>query len=252
MLIVIGWEPFETLLLLIFKGQYGVFLEKPAPETEPIADSQIGDIVNGVIGIALSLTFQLTFRVPSWCPSLFSPYRRIWMKRVALVLLQQTFFWAANFDIDMEHSPPLKAGALFLMLGEVLVYVLALRWNWTPEEISLFWSANPFDRDIKKKYELIYVAWFSIALLLLGQALYFVTYAYFQLWYTCLIIWIGLLVILAWYNRFEEFWYYLDFGPQKKDHYNLQPIGSKVSSSSHSSSMKSRCKKNNVFAIQLR
>lgn len=218
MAIVTSWESFEVLLVLIFKNTYGIFLDKPAPEGEPIADSAIGDVFGGIIGILLSWLFQFVFKMPPWCPSFFGPHRDVFMKHFLVVLVNQIVFWAANLEFTMKNSPPFKAGALAIMLFEFIVYLVVKKSFFSNKEILLYW------RDRTYEYELVQVGWFLIFTLIMGQSLYFVTYSYFQLWYTCILIFVFMMVLIQYDNRMWEFWFGITLGHFRRDFYNTQQI----------------------------
>lgn len=53
LLVMFFWESFEYVLAVIFKNSYGIFIGENG-KLEPIGDTLVGDILNGIIGIILA------------------------------------------------------------------------------------------------------------------------------------------------------------------------------------------------------
>ncbi len=217
-LLVILFEVVEALVLLFAKNTYLLFLNDPeSAEAESIVESLVGDVFQGILGILLAKLLILVYKVPTWTPSLWSPYRRIWVKRILTLILMQPAFSLINGAVLFQQSPPWRYGLEFAMLWLIGIWALLLRWNWTREEKVLFWL-----KSNRQHFELVYNAWFVTALVLLGSSLVYFTYPYFQVWavYLCIVGWH--MVTLALQNRFWELWYALDLGFRKQAFYYHQ------------------------------
>ncbi len=217
-LLVILFESVEATVLVFAQSTYLLFLNDPdSAEAENIGESLVGDVLQGALGVLLAKLLILVYKIPSWTPSVWGPYRRIWTKRIFTVLLLQPAFSLINGAVLFQESSPWRYGLEFAMLWLVGIWALLLRWNWSIDEQALFWR-----RSNREHFELVYNAWFVTALVLLGTSLVYFTYPYFQSWavYLCIVGWH--LVALALQGRFWELWYALDLGFRKQAFYYHQ------------------------------
>jgi len=158
------------------------------------------------------------------------------MMGLSLVLMHYLGMKALHMRAVVYYRPgafwitvSLGAAGGIALLWLTALWALLLWWNWSPEEVTLFWTDQRSKiYEARLHFELVYKAWFISALVLLGSCFWYFTYPYFQVWAVYLFIVGWHLVALALQSRFWELWYALDFGFRKQTFYYQQLPAPKV------------------------
>lgn len=215
MIMIWVWETVEVAMVLVGKGYVVYFGDESSVNAEPPADSLVGDVGGGFLGLFLGHLVVLTYKVPSWTPSPWSPYRRIWVNRLLQLLLLLLPFTIVNVNIQPSGSPTVRLGIMISMAWVTLMWHVFRRWNWNKEDIRLFWARKPTDAD----FRLIYLAWFGTVLFILSFGLYYITYGYFQFWTAWALSYLFHLGVLIAQGRLWEWWHMLTFGFSRDAYY---------------------------------
>lgn len=203
-IIFFAWESIEVLFLILFK-KYQIFFGDES-EYEPVGDSLIGDIINGILGVILSFMFQIVFKVPRLTPSIYSRLSNITIKRILLYLGMILPFLTYNSTISHKNlSYPIYIGVFISML----VHTILLSYSWlyfnnTKEEINQIWGG----KKSKKHRSQIYIALISLLVCFQYLGTYYITYVYYQVWSIWGISMIILILLLASQGRLYELFYF--------------------------------------------
>jgi hypothetical protein len=238
------WESIEVLFLILLKN-YSIFVGDQS-DFEPIADSLVGDVINGFLGILLALLVSFTARFPrNWCPSLLdsnSKVRLIFWKRILLyvMLLLPISAYNARLHVDVD-SQDLYIGVHITMLLHVLALVISWKWlDNTDTEKELFWSAEspkyemteeertqygiwrqpiPVMDSADEKRQFAYTIWISVVCIMHYSATYFITYAYYQAWLAWMFVVVFMLFLIVWQGRFGEWMKLMGYQYQRQRYY---------------------------------
>ena len=212
------WESIETFFLVTFKD-YKIFLGDE-DGFEPVADSLIGDPLNGLLGLLLAWMFTITFKVPYWTPGPWSRARIVWWRRIGLYLISVISFQAYNaFSLDPLTGNRLPVG-IYLTIG-LLTLWLGLSWKYwsfTSMEMHLFWGG--WSEASLKHRDQVYLSWITLLILFQFVAVHQITYVYFQVWAIWLVAMLILLLIMAAQGRFHQFFYFASFQDRKQRFYH--------------------------------
>lgn len=200
------WETLERLAILVCAGTYCFFSEDE--EREPMSDSLIGDILEGMIGLLLAKTFVIVFNVPRWNLGFRRSFRlnvgRLWVKRCIQFFLFFISFYLANFRylIDKhemrsgtsrnEDSRSIKIGVFASMLLHTILLIIYWRLNRSKLEKKLYWTCtapecNPRGENTRrafptKRYNQIYIGLIVTVLFLESSVTYSTRSHYEQAW----------------------------------------------------------------------
>lgn len=211
-----SWETIEVAMVLLGKGYVLYFGDASSLNAEPPADSLVGDVGNGFLGMFLGHLVVIAWKIPSWTPSPWGPYRRIWVNRFLQLVIVLVPFTLVNINVYPKNSPPVHLGIMGCMAWLLFTWHLFRRWNWNAEEIQLYWKRKPTDTDFRAAY----AAWFCTALFILSFGLYYITYGYFQFWFAWALAYSFHLGVLIAQGRAWEWWYMITFGFSRRQLYH--------------------------------
>lgn len=213
------WESVEVAVLLRGSGGYGGLFIGDHSDYEPVADSLVGDPLNGVLGMMMAFLFVLAFRVPRWTPYLWGPAWRIWWLRLAKYLLMIVSLLAYNFQLEVSgFGRPLYIGIYVTAVLHILILWTFERYvDSRPLQMQLIWGGDT--KSSRKHLHQIYLCWSLLLTFMHMGATYYVTYAYFQVWILWAISCTTLLLVLASQGRYNEVFYFLSLEHLKRSYY---------------------------------
>jgi len=198
LLVVWAWESVEILAVTIFQGQYVIFVGDDS-EIEPITDTLVGDIFQGILGILLGYLVVFAWRIPKWAPSFTGPKRDLAFKK-----LLQYVFWVVplsltNMQIRVEGAYTVNIGVVIIAITNVFFILTWYYTDYSPLAVKLYWYK--YTRD---QYQFVYTGILvNTCVLLLGSSIHW-WYSYFQTWISlAALVVINLFVIVA-YGRVVE------------------------------------------------
>lgn len=177
--IVWAWESVEVLAITLTQGSYVIFVEDDT-SLEPVPDSLLGDTFQGVLGILLAKLVIFTFRVPSWWPSLYSPYHWIKTKRVLQYVCWVAVFVIFNYQVTNSGLLDVNLGVwiLFVWTG-IIILLIALFEHRTS---SVIWKdMKDHTRYVDSEhFDWCFIGWLSNAWIVMCAGLIHYWYTYFQ------------------------------------------------------------------------
>ena len=216
-LAVFSWESIEVLALVIFNGQYEIFIGDNS-SVEPITDTLIGDIINGILGIILAKLVTFTFKIPSWTPSFFGKYRSIVIKRIIHYLIWVLTLSSSNYSISTGGQYDINIGVIIIFISTSLLIFISYKNNKSNLENKSIWRGLYTNRE----YELVYIGWFLNASLIIYSAWLHYWNSYFLSWsFAALAILFNLFYLLL-SGRMDELIFWANFGFLKYPYYEKQ------------------------------
>ena len=216
-LAIFAWESIEVLAVVLFNGQYVIFVGDDS-EIESITDSLIGDVINGILGILLAKLTILAFKIPSWTPSFFGKYRSILIKRMLFFVVWVLTLSSANLRTSTDTEYDANIGVMIIFITTSLLIYISYISNRTLLENLTIWK----DKYTPREYELIYIGWFINASLLVSSAWVHFWYSYFVCWvYVSIGVFFNIVYMIL-NGRLWEISFWLNFGFLKYPHYENQ------------------------------
>jgi hypothetical protein len=182
LIIIWAWESFEVLAVVIFNGQYVIFVGDDS-EIEVITDTLLGDIFQGILGIILARLVILAWRIPEWAPNpirhnLRTGYGTLFFKR-----LLQYIFWVAslsftNTRIDFTGTYSVNIGVFIALISTVFFWYTWFKSNnRTLTEKEFLWEGYTIQEYLESHLGIL-----INALLLIMSASLHIWYSYFVTW----------------------------------------------------------------------
>jgi len=198
----LSWEAIEVILLVLF-SDYSIFAGDDSG-IEPISDSLVGDPLNGLLGLALALTFGVALKMPYWNMSAFGPAKTVfWRQFIVYAAIGTSFsIYNANYQND-DMEVPFRFGVF--ITASLHLIVLLMAWLIRCDaETKYVWNGH--ERHRNKAY----IGLMAITMLFHSiGATYFLTFAYYQAWITWGICMAALLLYTAAQGRLREYYYYI-------------------------------------------
>jgi hypothetical protein len=210
LILIWGWESIEVIAITIFSGQYVIFVGDDS-EIEPVTDTLIGDILQGILGIILARLVILSWNIPYWAPNPIGPYKLIFFKR-----LIQYIFWVVplsvtNSKINIKGTYSINIGVFIILITNIFFI-----WTWyktnynNPLERYYLW--NNYDAN---EYNNAHIGiLINSSILILGNSINF-WYSYFQTWLALLIAIILNIYVITIFDRSKMIYNFFNFCNKK-------------------------------------
>ncbi len=191
------WEAVEQLLLIIFHGEYGVFVGDSADlQPESCTDSILGDMGQSVWGIAVATVFVLSFNVPIWV----LPYKvhvrhgrmHWWGVRFILVAILLVPFMFSGVDYVTDSGFPINLTHLVMtVMYPVIILIFASLYKiYMKEAYRFFWG-----KDNSTHYWVLHTFWGLAGSIMISSALYPVISVYYLTWIHATLLMLGMMVL---------------------------------------------------------
>ena len=216
LLAVFSWESVEVLAVTVFRGDYVIFVGDDS-EIEPITDSLIGDVLQGIIGILLAELVIIAFKVPSWTPSFWSSYRGIWVKHLFFYVVWVISLSSTNLQIEFPGTYSANVGVYFAVISTFVMITISYWTSLTRLERHAVWKGYT-----QEEYDVVHLGWGLNALCIILGAIVHVWYSYFMTW-----AWVALAVVcdlcyLLFKGRLWELTYAINCGFKRQRYYEDQ------------------------------
>lgn len=202
------FESLELFVYIVCGGLYCIF-----PLVDPLessADSLIGDILQGFIGIILGIALTTAFDVPKWNIGLREAWRggytTLWFKR----LLQFSLFALSGIvangrtvtcttpsveNVENDYECIFPWGVYAFSGAYAVLFVIFFFANRNKLEQRLFWTHARTGKFRAFAYARFYLVWALASLFMQSSVFYSITRPYVQVWIHAAVLFCILLVV---------------------------------------------------------
>lgn len=212
-LIIWAWESLEVLAVVVFRGDYLIFVGDQS-DLEPVTDTLLGDIIQGALGILLALLVQFTWKIPRWTPSILGRYKSLAWHKILQYIFWVVAFSLFNTQLQLNGTYPINYG-----LHICYITTIFFIWTWYHTDYSelsrsVVW--NGYDREM---YTNVYAGiMINVSVLFFSVSFHF-WYSYFQTWMAYVFLLVFNISIIVASGRVTEFVYVLTLRQQQGNPY---------------------------------